>query len=463
MESQDAPIGAGASAHRATDLVVLTIPVLTVLDLLTRPAWGPAVLAITLLAFVAMQFDQVSSGLRWTCLTLALVTAALLPVASHPWDLLSKGVRIAALIAGLLVSVNLLSRTVASVPHARDVLEGLLRLPPGRRYLGMSIGSQFFGGLLGFAGIAMMMEAAARQRSFDTPAKLQAFAAIARGHSALTLWSPMYSNMGIVLGLYPGVGWTMVLPVAVVTTSAFVLLGTLLDGLTGPRSATSESAEAPGLGRLVRRGGPVIVGMLAYLGLVVAASDGLHLPVTALVIATAPLAAWTVRTWLMRDAVAAARKLADDLSAFRSMAGEVLMFLVSGCAGTAIGDAIPASASAAVGQMAAMSAVLACLSVSGSIVLLSALAVHPMLCAVIVGSGLSPALLGLPTMVHVTALLIGWGLAIIVTPFSVLSLLAARWSGVHVLAISLRANIGFVLLALLISSCLLGAMTQVTR
>jgi hypothetical protein len=56
--------------------------------------------------------------------------------------------------------------------------------------------------------------------------------------------------------------------------------------------------------------------------------------------------------------------------------------------------------------------------------------------------------------------LVGWGLAIIVTPFSVVSALASRWSGIPVLVISLRANAVFVLLALGSSATLLGLLAR---
>ena len=102
-------------------------------------------------------------------------------------------------------------------------------------------------------------------------------------------------------------------------------------------------------------------------------------------------------------------------------------------------------------------------AVSAAIVLLSAGALHPMLSAVIVGASLGPAQLGLPVLPHLSAVLVGWSLAIIVTPFSVVSTLASRWSGIPVLAISFRANAVFVLLALASSAGLLGLLARLIK
>ncbi|MBP0640068.1 hypothetical protein J8I34_32915, partial [Cupriavidus sp. AcVe19-6a] len=81
------------------------------------------------------------------------------------------------------------------------------------------------------------------------------------------------------------------------------------------------------------------------------------------------------------------------------------------------------------------------------------------LSAILVGSSLSPMLLNLPSLVHVCTVLVGWGLAIIVTPFSVISVMAARFSGIPTLVISLRANLAFVLVSIGSAALVLGSAT----
>jgi hypothetical protein len=145
------------------------------------------------------------------------------------------------------------------------------------------------------------------------------------------------------------------------------------------------------------------------------------------------------------------------------MSGEVMLFLASACAGTVMASAIPPAWTAAVGQLVGASPFLGSLFLASSIVLLSATAIHPMLSAVLIASSFTPQLLGLPVIAHLCAVLVGWGLAIIVTPFSVLSLMASRFSGIPLLAISLRANLVFVALSLLLSTLVLGAITTLTE
>lgn len=140
-----------------------------------------------------------------------------------------------------------------------------------------------------------------------------------------------------------------------------------------------------------------------------------------------------------------------------------MLFLASGCAGTVFSQAIPANWSAAIAQMTAGSPYLSCLLVIAAIVLLSGTAIHPMLSAILVGSSLSPTLLGLPPLAHLCSVLVGWGLAIILTPFSVLSLMAARFSGIPILIISLRANLVFALISMAGAALVLGSVVSMLQ
>lgn len=443
---------------------MIVIPVLTLFDMLVPMRWTLWCIALVTTVFIVRQAGFVALSVRRTSAFLAVVTAVLLPLLSDPGAALERGVRIGALIASLLVTINLLSRAAARLPRVRVLLESLYRVSPSRRYGALSVASQFFGGFLGLAGIAMMMESSAGQKNFDYREKLSSFSAVSRGYAALSLWSPMYSNMSIVLAMYEGAHWASVLPVALMVTTLFIALGIALDRLSGNHRTDQVEASAMTARQLVRDGWPVLLGMLGFLSFMVLTSRGLGLPISAVIIACAPVAAWLLNAHLHGGGSskygAAARQTVHDMTSFRGMAGEVMMFMASGCAGTVIGSAIPAAWTAAIGAAVSGSPVLACLTVSGTIVLLSACALHPMLSAVIVGASLGPAVLGLPMIAHLSAVLVGWGLAIIVTPFSVVSAMASRWSGIPVLVISFRANATFVLLALSTSASALGFLSR---
>lgn len=462
------PMGAGLCAWLVPWLM-LAILVLALVDAAQRtPGWPLAGLAGASALFLALEGRHASAAVRRSSLVLVAITLCLLPWIDAPLQALQRGVRIGGLIASLLVTVNLLSRVALRMPQVRAVVGGLYRLPAQRRYLGLTVASQFFGGLLGLAGIAMMMEMAAREADLTGAEKLSAFSAIARGYAAVSLWSPIYSNMGIALALYGGLDWVGVLPYVLAVSALLMGLGLLVEhcGRRGPAAEPANAPQQPVLheAALLRLALPVLAAMLCFLGFMVLASRLLALPISSVIIASTPVAAWVLSVALAAPGhqrlAQGTRMLGKDFLGFRTMVGEVMMFFASGCAGTVIASAIPAAWTDTVGLWVAGAPVLGCLFVSGAIVLLSATAIHPMLSAVLVGSSFSPLLLGLPLVAHLCALLTGWGLAIIVTPFSVLSLMASRHSGIPILTISLRANLSFVLLAIAVSALLLGGMAS---
>ena len=281
--------------------VICAVPMLTLADLILHwrwAVWGSALVAVV---FIVRQAAHVARPVRRTSVALLAVTAVLLPLlpAWMAVAALERGVRIGVLIASLLVAINLLSLAVARVPRARDLLESLHHVSPRRRYGVLSVASQFFGGLLGLAGIAMMMESAARQENQSHSDKLSSFSAVTRGYAAVSLWSPMYSNMSIVLAMYAGAHWADVLPVALAITLLFVVLGVVLDRLLGPQRAPCAIVPAVPASALLRDGWPVLLGMLCFLSLMVFTSRGLDLPISAVIIAGTPAAAWLLNAHLL--------------------------------------------------------------------------------------------------------------------------------------------------------------------
>lgn len=447
--------------------VMAAIPLLTLLDQVFKWPWAIGLMAIASLSFIAQQGKYASVGIRRTTVILMLITLCLLPWIDAPLKAIGNGLRIGCLIASLLITVNLLSRAALRVHRVREVVSNLYQLPDGQRYLGLTVGSQFFGGLLGLAGIAMMMEMAAQQGESTQAEKISSFSAISRGYAALSLWSPMYSNMSIVLAIYNGPDWVAVLPYVLAVSALLIALGLALEKFQHrSRKRHHGTPVHTGPNRLWSAL-PVIAAMLLFLAFMVLTSQLLGLPISAVIITSAPIAAWLlnlVQANRQRSRVAAGTQvLCQDFLSFQDMVGEVMLFIASGCAGTVTASAISATWTAVIGQLVSGSPILGYLFLSTSIVLLSSTAIHPMLSAILVASSFTPQLLGLPVIAHLCAVLVGWGLAIIITPFSVLSLMASRYSGIPILTISLRANLWFALLSVLSSALVLGGLTYLLQ
>lgn len=443
----------------AEDVILIAIPASTLMDLLAKSSFSVALMGLACVLFLWKYAHRSSVAVRRTSLVLLAITALLLPMIGNPWSSLEKGIRIGGLIASLLISVGLLSRASLRVPRMRKVVTDLFSLPRSQRPLALGIASQFFGGFLGLAGLTMMMDVASTREGVDQIDQLTDFSAISRGYAALSLWSPMYSNMSIVLALYEGLHWIDVLPYALAIGLFFIVLGVLLERLK-QKKIGRDSQTRVSLMPLLQDGWLIVMVMLCFVVLMVLTSQHLKIPVSAVIIGGAPLVALVVNVLYSeergRRLTSGTLKLQQDLRGQSLLAGEVMLFIASGCAGAVISQAIPVHWSAAVAQLAMGSPYLGSLLLMASIVVLSGTSIHPMLSAVLVASTLTAPLLGLAPLVHLCGVLVGWGLAIIVTPFSVISITGARFSGLPILTLSLKANLSFVLWALVGAALTLG-------
>jgi len=437
-------------------LCQLAMVAFTVTDMLLGQRWSAWATAAAAALFISAEFTRAPIGIRRTSVVLVAITLALLPLLDHPGAALERGIRIGGLISSLLLSIALLSRAALRVTRVREVVGALFRLPADRRFTALTVASQFFGGFLGLAGITMMMEMASQVSMDSQDEKLACYGAISRGYAAANLWSPMYSNVSILLAISPGLRWTTVFPSALLLACASLLLGLGLNGWT-TRRATPAPAGGASLSTLARPSWPIIVCMMLFLSIAVGVSRSANVPVAASIIVFAPIAAWSLNVALAGLAHGG-RQLLGDLGSFRSLVGEVMLFLVSGCAGTVIAGAMPTTWTSFITTGLASFPVLGCLFLTASVVLLSCTSVHPMLSGIVVATGFPASALGLTPTVHVLAVLTGLGLAVIMTPFSVISLMASRFSGVPLLTISVRANLGYVALCGVLSSLILGGM-----
>jgi hypothetical protein len=449
----------GKNPNSALILPTAAVPIATVVDMVLLRGLSASVLALCCLVFLLVQHRHIASGIRQTSLLLAMVTGLALVMIDDPITALEKGLRVGALIASLLISVSLMSKASLRVPHMRKVMSDLFAVPRGQRPLTLGIGAQFLGGFLGLAGLTMMMDVAAQREHLSTREKIADFSAISRGYAALALWSPMYSNMSIVLTMYEGIAWADVLPYALTIAAVFIVLGALLEKFS-QRHIDSKLIGSASIVGVLRGSLPIFGLMLCFLGFMVSVSNLLNVSISAIIIVCMPIIAWLLNVWQSTDSSQRWRlgswQWRQDLLAQGATAGEGLLFLVSGCAGTVISKAMPMSLIEPLAQLTANSPVGSCMVLMLAIVVLSGSSMHPMLCAVLVGSCLTPSLLNLPPMAHLCAVLVGWGLAIIITPFSVLSMMAARFSGMPVLTVSLRANLVFVAICLGGAAMILG-------
>ncbi len=410
--------------------------------------------------FLLLEHRRIPPSIRRMSLAVGAASLLMLPFSAAPIPSLAKGIAIGGLLVSLVSSVSLLARAALHSPHTHVVTQHLLASGMRSRYAWFSVAAQLFGGLLGMAGVTLLLQMAARGEFAVEEDRLAMFAAINRSFAAATLWSPMVSNLTILVVLYPGLDWFTIVPLTLSLAVSAVLIGTALDlwRLRGRRTPAPAPAARPDTA-LYRALLPMIAAMAGFLGAVMLLAQALHIAVVGAIVVLIPPAVLALHRAQAKGRHRLAQAfslLRTDVLALPALAGEVALFMVAGCGGTIIASAVPPAWTAAIGGALSHSPVLACLALMLAIIALGFMAVHPVLSTVLVASSLPPGVLHLAPMPHLAAILVGWAIASCSTPFSMIALMTSRYSGFSIYAVTVRVNHVFALICLGIAALALG-------
>lgn len=452
---------AAAPARRHAAALATGGVLVIMLVVLARAFGAPDAAALVLLAGAAVLvyagYPAVPVRLRKTAFLLFGVTIALMPFARDPVVAIERGIFISGLLLAMISSVLLLAQCALRSPRVQRVGAALRGQPAKRRYLSFTTTSQMFSAMLGMAGSHIMLVMAApslqtqqaqptqqaqQPQHTDTRDKIEAVIGVTRGFGAAGFWSPVFGNMVTLLALYPTLVWADIFPVGLALAQVTLLVGFMLnrkDRLGGSADHDSGTSVA----ELLRDGLPLLIPMLCFMGLLLTVSRSLGIVVSAAVVMLAPLTALLFylatgnrgRRWAhARD------NLRETAASYPRLASEALVFMAAGCAGSVMAAAFPATWAQGIGNVLDQWPFFAHAFLLLAIMGMALAGVHPVLSAVFLASTITPDLLNLPPVTHMAALLTGWGLSAVLTPFSVLSLTASRYAGTSLYDISFGRN-----------------------
>ncbi|SNT02304.1 hypothetical protein SAMN06265795_11221 [Noviherbaspirillum humi] len=435
---------------RRTRLGIVAVLALIILSLIRAfggPGWLALPTALAALLLIAAGFPRINGKLRATSLLLSAAGLAALPFARDPISALQRGVFIAGLLLSVTSSVMLIARSAVQ-SHRIGFIGSCLRERQGRaRYLAFTLASQFFSGILGLAGANLMFVMAAPTNEGRSETRTATVVAVGRGFAAASCWSPIFGNMAILLALYPSLHWIEVFPTGLALGQMILIVGVLMQPNRQAGEMTAGEAQAPTpTGVILRSALPLMVSLLGFLGLLIATSRLLNIIISAAIILLAPWVALLANSFMASAAPGQSRlrlgalQVWQGMQRFPNLASEALLFIAAGCAGSIMASAFPASWIAAIGGVLSGHALLGIAFLLLVILGTAVIGIHPVLSAVFLASSLTPEVLAVPPLVHMAAILAGWGLSASVTPFSVVSLTASRYAGESLYAISMGRN-----------------------
>lgn len=416
-----------------------------------------ALLALTL---VLLECRRVPRSIWLSVCALLAVSFLLLFVIDEPSRALVKGLSIGSIFAALVASVSMLGKSALRTQAATQISGFLDKANVRNQYFTYSATSQLFSGMLNLAGTNVLFAMAASKCRTGSPVNRSTFGAIARGFSAATFWSPMFGNMSVMLALYPSLAWGDVLWLGFVLAQVTLLTGMVLYRVS-LRHAVSDVARTVPRTRLQL---DVLFRLLAVLTVYIAClflvSDGLQTSITNAIIFTAPLVSLLINVYVIQGSQKLRRGLQttlNDAGSLSRLTPEILIFLTAGVVGTVLAQAVPDAWIELVSNTLSGHVWIGLSTLMLAIMIFSLIGLHPILSAVMLASSLTPSAMGLSDIAHFGAILMGWGIAASLTPFSVLNITASHLSGIPLYAISIQENWLFSVVNLILVSSLLAA------
>lgn len=207
----------------------------------TGVAWVFLPLLASLLVVVAIMALRASKG-GLIFLGVCLVLTIALALNNKDWpDLLSGALIKAGFLASFFSALSILRNAASTSPAMSRSGAFLAAQPPGRRYISLSFGSQIFALLLNFGAIQLLGTLALSSAKSEPDERVRAIRtrrmllAIQRGFISALTWSPMAFSTAMAVATIPGISWMGIAIPGLVSSVLLLGTGWALDTIFKPR------------------------------------------------------------------------------------------------------------------------------------------------------------------------------------------------------------------------------------
>jgi hypothetical protein len=436
---------------------------------------------IAMVVFLVLEFPRQRRYAKILFLALTAIGLFGVAIAAHPLALFFAAWRRGAAYGAFFLALSSLRDAAETSKLVRRCGQHLVAQPPGRRYAALTGGGHLFGIILSYGAIdllgAMVMRAntlraAGGSEAIRTLRSRRMLMAIYRGFSVMNCWSPLNLMTAVVSTAVPAAPMRTLLPIAFVASIGMAAIGWLEDRFSAARLLTARSGGAGAVRLVTTESWSIHLRIVALVGLVMLLAElgSLCLDVS-LVAAVTLIVPLVGMGWAIGQAwgfVRGANHLARAAAILRRRAGrffvrvphfrsEATVLAGSGFMGVAVGGALPAAGVAPL--IAHLPPIAVPLLVPVILIATGQLGLNPVAVVALLGAAMpNPAAFGVSPAVLAFACMLGWGLAVNMTPMSASAITTARWAGVSPWTVSTAWNAAFTFSALVFSWLAIGVL-----
>ncbi|TLX64860.1 hypothetical protein DN820_03175 [Stutzerimonas nosocomialis] len=385
---------------------------------------------------------------------LGLVTLAVLGgwllLGEPDWQKAQRMMSSAAYYAAFIGALGLMHCLVKRLPQLGELHRLLLSGPRALLYPGYLLSTFAISSILSFGMLNLIcgsLDTHLARRAGDEPqheGRRGVMVTALRGFALVPLLAPTSVAVAILTRELPGLSWSVLLPFGLLAALVLLLVGWPVENrrLQSLRRERGESREPEAPVRLTG----LLFGSLIGIGLIALLAALTWLSATQAAMLLVPLAVIGLLLWRGQAAGAVYREVSDTLAGMRN---ETFIFAASALLGALTAELVPMHLLA--GQLSVTPVVLFMI---GSLGMLAIIALALLGVAPIISLSLCAALLaqlaehGVPLMQPAVALLTGFSLAMLLSPYGPSALLLARYAQLSPWRIAFDWNGRFVLMAI---------------
>ncbi len=384
-------------------------------------------------------------------LTIAAV-GAWLAVGEPSWEQAARLCRSAAYYGAFIGALGMMQCLVQRLPQLGEIHRLLLRGPRQALYPGYLLSSFAISSILAFGMLNLVcgsLQGYVEQRGIDDERRREGTRGVIvsalRGYALVPLMAPTSVGVAILTRELSGLSWAKLLPYGALASAFLLLLGWWLDNRRLARlkpQPDDRTLEASQQGSL--RG--VLLGSLLGIAAIVLLSSHSWLSATQAAMLLIPVAVAALSLVRSRSFKAVWEEMDGNLLGMRN---EVFIFASSAVLGGAVALLVPMrELSALLGGASWLPLVFGLLGML-AIMLVALIGVAPLI-YMSLGAGLLAQLTatGIDPLPSAVALLCGFSLAMLLSPYGASALLLARYAELSPWRVAVSWNLRFVLLAL---------------
>jgi hypothetical protein len=411
--------------------VYFGICILAVVNAFLDARWLVLVTVGLTLLYIALQFRNIPVKQRFAGMALFIVGAIAAYISGTFQETLIDGIARSRIFLLLFFAVAWLQVPVGKSPSLESARDAIMNQPPGRRFLGLSIGVHILGALLNVAAVGLLSPLL-KDRS-DEVLHRRLSVAIMHGFSSASAWSPFYIGMIVVLVAIPTITWAEIMVQGMAMAVVMILGAWLFDRLRYPRQKTAEPEQLKAAGPPLNIAKIVLL-LLSLIGSVTLTLEFMDVSIpVALGLACPPFGLIWYITQRER-ATGIGRPLASMthhvISGLPGLRNEALMFVAANVFGIGIASIIPTDDLSAQLDMVLPWLDARILAIIVIFLFCGFIGLHPVIVVLSLGVILSPEIIGLRDWVLGLVYLGCWGLTTMISPYSGTTLFMSRFTGV---------------------------------